>query len=348
MNAPLPRFKGGNALIYGISQQGEDGWGPVEFVRSEIVVPHASRGDLKRRSQAVFACLNTSLSWPALGNIDARANVSSKLIGSCVTGNTLGKQPAVLTIGTLQAVFQVACFTFFETVIEDTHTAFAVVGMNVLDPATPHFLFEGPSRELKPVAIEEVSLAIGAGHPNENRGSVGHDAKATFTFTQSRLSPFALGNVLRNFRDADYLTLAVSNRGDGERNKEPSSVLGLTDSFVVPDALALPQAPQNLRFLIEKVGRDDQSDGLPNHFFSGVSKDALSAGVPAFDDPVQVFRDNRVFRTLHDGSQAEARQISLLPGVDILDEGDEVLQLARRIPHCRDSQVNPDEGSILA
>jgi hypothetical protein len=63
--------------------------------------------------------------------------------------------------------------------------------MDPRGPAVSEFLLHPVAGERKPGLIEKGAKFIGAGHPDQHRSRVCHDAKAFFTLTLSccRLSP---------------------------------------------------------------------------------------------------------------------------------------------------------------
>ena len=66
--------------------------------------------------------------------------------------------------------------------------AFGILAMDPFGPAAAEFLRSRTSREIKPGLVEEVVVSVGAGHPNHDGCSVGHDAEALFTLAQGRLA----------------------------------------------------------------------------------------------------------------------------------------------------------------
>src|SRR5437879_5070307 len=81
------------------------------------------------------------------------------------------------------------------------------------------------------------------------------------------------------------------------------------------DALARSESTQNLGFFVLQMRGDDESDGLSQNLSFRVAKNSLRTSIPVGDDPVQVFRNNRVIGTLYNGRQPRTHLVgSLLLG----------------------------------
>jgi hypothetical protein len=62
----------------------------------------------------------------------------------------------------------------------------------------------------------------------------------------------------------------------------------------VPDRFACADSAQELVLFALSVGRNDQTDGLPDSFLCRVAEHAFGGAVPRRDDTVQILSDNRV------------------------------------------------------
>ena len=93
------------------------------------------------------------------------------------------------------------------------------------------------------------------------------------------------------------------NRRDGHGYGDGSSIFAETHGFEMLHALAAFEAIQDLRFFIEAIRRKKNGDRLADHLLGGVAEYPLGGLVPASDDAVQVFADNRVIGRSNDGGK---------------------------------------------
>jgi hypothetical protein len=76
------------------------------------------------------------------------------------------------------------------------------------------------------------------------------------------LGSLSLCDVSGDLGSADYFAFAISDWRNGQGYVEETSVLALTNRFVVVDSLAATDALENHRFFIVPVGRNEDSDRL--------------------------------------------------------------------------------------
>src|SRR5262249_26236956 len=62
-------------------------------------------------------------------------------------------------------------------------------------------------------------------------------------------------------------------------------------------------APENARFLVVPIWRDEGKDRHANHFLGSIAKETLGPLVPTRDNAVEVFADDGVVKTLDDGGE---------------------------------------------
>ena len=158
-------------------------------------------------------------------------------------------------------------------------------------------------------AIEPVGEAI------ERRllvGAPGHD----------RFRALARGHVAGNLRSADDGAVLVPHWRHGERNINQPPVLAATNGLVVFDARAGPDATQDLRFLAPEMIGNDRGDRLADHFFGGISEQALGARIPADDASVEILADDGVVGGFYDAGELPARLFAAALIGDVKERGD--------------------------
>ena len=70
------------------------------------------------------------------------------------------------------------------------------------------------------------------------------------------------------------------------------------------------EAGDDLVFLADPIGRNDERDVAADRLVRGVAEEPLGAGVPAVDDAVERLADDGVVRRLDDrGQQARVEQL---------------------------------------
>jgi hypothetical protein len=80
------------------------------------------------------------------------------------------------------------------------------------------------------------------------------------------------------------------------------------------DALAALNALKNDWFFILAVGRDQDGDGFPEQFFGRIAEKAFRPLIPASDDAVEVFAEDRVVRRVNDGRKVMRNYVWPIPG----------------------------------
>lgn len=110
-------------------------------------------------------------------------------------------------------------------------------------------------------------------------------------------------DVAGDFGSANDSTFCIPYGRDGQRNRNKTSILALTDCFKMGDPLAAPQPCDEIGLFINPVFREDDRNGAANRFLCTVAEEVLGAAILAQDDTVQVLRDNCIFRPFHDRCQ---------------------------------------------
>ena len=68
------------------------------------------------------------------------------------------------------------------------------------------------------------------------------------------------------------------------------------------DALAPAQPRDEVYLLIHSVGRKEHCDRLAYRLIDGIAKEAFRTRIPALNDAIKIFCDNRIVGSLDDGS----------------------------------------------
>src|ERR1700674_4916742 len=119
-----------------------------------------------------------------------------------------------------------------------------------------------------------------------------------------------------------------------------------TNGFKMFDALAGSQPLQDHSFFILQLGRDEDRNRLPYYFFRCVSEDALGAAVPAGDDSVQIFGNDRVVGRFHDGRKLGQRLLSGLPISNVLDYPSQTVNVSLRVEHGKTPRPHPAQTPV--
>src|SRR5580658_11247507 len=101
-----------------------------------------------------------------------------------------------------------------------------------------------------------------------------------------------LAEVAGDLGDADDGAVIVSDRRDGQHDRDERAILALAFRFDVIDPLALVDAFEDRDFFSDAVRRDDQGDGLADYFGSRITEHALGGVVPGGDDAVEVLSND--------------------------------------------------------
>src|SRR5439155_106027 len=120
---------------------------------------------------------------------------------------------------------------------------------------------------------------------------------------QRLFSKFALGDVARHFRRADDGSLAIHDRGDGQRNGDMVPVPGAPQSLEMIDSLAPAKTSEHVGLFSPAVFRDDQVNVLADGLGRRVSKEPLGASIPGGDNTIQRLAHDGVVRRIDDGRQ---------------------------------------------
>ncbi len=105
-----------------------------------------------------------------------------------------------------------------------------------------------------------------------------------------------MADIARDFGSADYLIVGVSNRGHGERDVDQRPVLAQSHGLIVFNVLTCAQPGNYCRLLVNVIVRNQDRHRLADHFAGRITEHALGSPIPAGDDSLKGFGDDRVVR----------------------------------------------------
>ena len=126
--------------------------------------------------------------------------------------------------------------------------------------------------------------------------------------------------------------LGVADGRDGERDVDDRAVLPPPLRLVVVHLLAAADPAENLRHVLDQLGRHEHRDVLADDLLGRVAEDSLGPLVPARDDAVEVLRDDDVVGRLDDGREPLVQQLGPPLLGDVAEDQDDA---ARRGPRRR-------------
>src|SRR5580704_4107916 len=156
-------------------------------------------------------------------------------------------------------------------------------------------------------------------------------AQLAFDAVALMFGPLARGDIAGDFRGADNGTVCVFDWRNAERNGKLAAVLALADGLVVIEAVAVPDAIEDLRFLVLQFRRNEDPDRFADDFFGRVTEQLLGGVVPADDDAVEILADDRVAGRFDDAGELLARLHGPALLGDVEQRCDPTIDLARRI-----------------
>ena len=169
-----------------------------------------------------------------------------------------------------------------------------IVGMQKRFPTYVSLRVAAGAGEVVPALVVIVEIAIGTRGPYDLRHGIGQLAESRFTRQKLGPNPVALGNIASYFRCTDDAAMLIFHRRDGQRDIEQRAVFALADGFEVIHTFTTLQAAQDVRFFLQALGRNQNSDWLSDRLFSGIAEQTLSAVVPASNDAVEILADDGV------------------------------------------------------
>src|SRR5581483_6511922 len=180
---------------------------PRYTVECRLIVERRSQHDADFVEEVLFI-----LRTLALGDVDARADISSELSAGVEAWHAVIVYPAVFAVGPAESVLYLKPLAGLEGPQVAIQVALVVSGMNALRPAVTQFLLHAASRKFQPGSVEVIAPGIHAGRPDHDGGGVGHHTEARFAFGQCSFGTPALGNVSEHQDSAEQTALAVTDR----------------------------------------------------------------------------------------------------------------------------------------
>ena len=166
--------------------------------------------------------------------------------------------------------------------------------MDVLQPALPDLVRQGPADELEPRLVEPRAAACGIGNPDQDRRAVGHQAEPRFARLQRRRGLPLGGDVAHHQGEAHQPPSRVAHRGhqprsrdDGCRRAAPASARTRRGPRPPP-----PRSPCDAAAVA--ATSNSLATGLPDRLVLGISGHPLGTGVPARDRALDRHGDDGV------------------------------------------------------
>src|SRR6516164_2173140 len=128
-----------------------------------------------------------------------------------------------------------------------------------------------------------------------------HFLQPGFRLLERNFGILGSGDVAGDLGCADQPAVGIENRGNTEGDVQRSAVFVPTCRFVVMNALTAFNPAEDLKHVVSVPRYGEPQDRLPDHFFGGVSKDALGRFVPTSNEAIQSCADNSVIRRFHNG-----------------------------------------------
>ena len=120
----------------------------------------------------------------------------------------------------------------------------------------------------------------------------------------------------------------VPDGRDGERDVDDRAVLPPPPRLVVVDLLAAADPVQDLRHVLDELGRHEHRDVPADDLLGRVAEDSLGPPVPARDDAVERLRDDDVVGRLDDGREPLVQQLGLPLLGDVPEDQDDARDAA--------------------
>ena len=191
-----------------VQLRGQDAADPVHHRQLLVVLPLA-----RQRPPQLL------LGVPAVGDVDAGADVALEPAVPAEARDAVVEEPPVLAVVPAQAVLHRELPPRVEGRLVDLQETRAVVGVDDLRPAVADLLLHRPAGEAEPWLVEPVTPLVRARHPDHHRRAVGHDAEAILAL--ARRAPHAPQRLLappslqaRGLGQAAGLAEPLAQQGD--------------------------------------------------------------------------------------------------------------------------------------
>ncbi len=173
--------------------------------------PDAFQGCLDNPSEPLFAFPELDLGLPAVGDVEARADVPGKGAVRCEPGNTVVQDPAVFAVVPPEPVFHHERRPGVERSQVGLQTPLPIIRVNALRPAAAHLLFDGPPREVQPLLVEVITALVCVRAPDQYWRGISQFSKPLLTLAIGLFSPMPLGDISEDDDSTLDLAMRVSD-----------------------------------------------------------------------------------------------------------------------------------------
>src|SRR5262245_57390981 len=146
--------------------------------------------------QFVVGTLQDIPGVPQLGDVDARPDEPLGLALGLGSRHAMIEHPAVLSIGTLQPVFQSEWLTATRSRPSRFHAPGAIIRVHTFEPTVVLLMLHITAAKPEPHVVEEGAPTARIRHPDHDGRRVGQDSEASVTFTELALGANEVGDVL--------------------------------------------------------------------------------------------------------------------------------------------------------
>ena len=184
-------------------------------------------------------------------------------------------------------------------------------------PAPPTSRPERPVEHLLPrvsarvdgVGIDFSEVAVEIEDPGEDSRLTEDRLELRRRRKKLLLGELSCGDVAGDLRGPNHFACAILDRRNRKRHVESAAILRKPHGLVVLDVIACPYSSEDLVLFVLQISRDQRADVLAEDLFRPIPEDPLRARVPARDRTVKRLRDDRVVRSLNDGTEVGEPQL---------------------------------------
>ena len=130
-----------------------------------------------------------------LGDVDGRANVTSKRPVHVVSRHTRCHHPAIFAVVAAEPMLHLKRLTPLEGLLVQLAASLRFVRVEDVCPSMSQHRIQWPSRVIEPGLIEIRDLFLGARHPDHDRSGIRDEAEAFLAFAQRLFGEGALDQI---------------------------------------------------------------------------------------------------------------------------------------------------------
>ena len=166
------------------------------------------------------------------------------------------------------------------------------------------------------------------------------------TLAEILFVPFSPTDIVSDGGDAQDTSVLVLDGSYGKGDVEPGTVFSHTYGVEALDLFAACDLAEDLRHLVQPLGRNQHGDVLSDDLVGGITVHLLGSGIPGDDCPISRPTDDGIARGHHNGSQLRINSFGLLAFGDIAEDsvGEE---LAVLLECAQGAIAHPDPVSVL-